>query len=66
VNPNLLKHPKCAYFLKSLFKMQLKSSQDLSKNINCGESYGEVRVIDLILNKGSSEVKEIVLIDESK
>jgi hypothetical protein len=44
----------------------IKKIQELSKNIHCEESYGQVRVIDLIINKRSSKVKEVVQIDKSK
>jgi hypothetical protein len=55
----------CILFGK-LIQNAMKKIQELSKNIQCGESYGQVRVIDLIINKGSSKVKEIVQIDKSK
>jgi hypothetical protein len=55
----------CIFFGK-LIQNAIKKIQELSKNIHCGESYGQVRVIDLIIKKGSSKVKKVVQIDRSK
>jgi hypothetical protein len=55
----------CILFGK-LIQNAIKKIPEQSKNINCGESYAQVRVINLIINKGSSKVKEVVEIDGSK
>jgi hypothetical protein len=51
----------CIFFGK-LIQKQIKKIQELSKNINNGKSYGQVRVFDVVLNKGLSKVKEVVQI----
>jgi hypothetical protein len=55
----------CIFFGK-LIKNAIKKILELSINIHCGESYGQVRVFDLVLNKGSSKFKEVVEKDGSK
>jgi hypothetical protein len=55
----------CIFFGK-LIQNAIKKIRGQIENIHCGESYGQVRVIDLIINKGSSIVKEVVEIDKSK
>jgi hypothetical protein len=55
----------CILFGK-LIQNAIKKITGQSENIHCGKSYGQVRVFDLIIIKGSSKVKEVVEIDGSK
>jgi hypothetical protein len=55
----------CILFGK-LIQNAIKKIPGQSENMHCEESYGQVRVFDLIINKGSSKVKEVDEIDKSK
>jgi hypothetical protein len=58
--------PLVCIFFRKLIQNAIKKITGQSENIHCGESSSQVRVFDLIINKGSSKVKEVDEIDRSK